>query len=123
MTKELKALGALNDIIEKLEDEHLDLSKSDWVVEKKQIIETALKASEQRHKMAKWADKKLKEKLKKQAKILRIIKTIPFELKYDEDTDDWHLYIIITTQDGEYRETVAFGEGKDKYDLLKEVLL
>lgn len=63
------------------------------------------------------------KEIEKQDEVLQIIKTIPFELKYDEDTDDWHLYIIITTQDEEYRETVAFGEGKEKFDLLKEELL
>lgn len=68
------------------------------------------------------SEKKILE-LKANIKALEIIKKIPFELEYDEDTDDWHLYIIITTQDGKYRETAAFGEGKEEYDLLKEILL
>lgn len=46
MNKELTPLEALNDLIEGLEDEHLGLSESEWVVERKQIIETALKEKE-----------------------------------------------------------------------------
>ena len=38
MSKELTPLKALNDLIDYLESEHLDLSKEDHVVERKQII-------------------------------------------------------------------------------------
>ena len=91
-----------------------------------EIIEATLKNYE---KLNKDYSKVVNEKTElcvmcaKEHTALDIIRRIPFELEYDEDTDDWHLYIVITTQDGEYRETVAFGEGKDKYDLLKEELL
>lgn len=46
MSKELTSLKALNDLIDYLESEHLDLSKEDHVVERKEIIETALKRLE-----------------------------------------------------------------------------
>lgn len=46
MSKELTPLKALNDLIDYLESEHLDLSKEDHVVERKEIIETALKRLE-----------------------------------------------------------------------------
>lgn len=46
MSKELTSLKALNDLIDYLESEHLDLSKEDIVVERKEIIETSLKRLE-----------------------------------------------------------------------------
>lgn len=47
MNKELTPLKALNDLIDYLESEHLDLSKEDHVVERKQIIEDALEDYEE----------------------------------------------------------------------------
>lgn len=47
MSKELTPLKALNDLIDYLESEHLDLSKEDNVVERKQIIEDALEDYEE----------------------------------------------------------------------------
>lgn len=47
MSKELTPLKALNDLIDYLESEHLDLSKEDHVVERKQIIEDALEDYEE----------------------------------------------------------------------------
>lgn len=41
-----KASEALNDLIQMLEDEHYELSEDERVVERKLIIETALKALE-----------------------------------------------------------------------------
>lgn len=43
MSKELTPLQALNDLIERLEDEHLGLSEETWVVKRKRIIKKALK--------------------------------------------------------------------------------
>ena len=91
MSKELTPLKALNDLIDYLESEHLDLSKEDHVVERKQIIENALEDYELM-KQAKIivADKKISdddlEKLKNQRMSLYSSGESKVELLFDEET-------------------------------------
>ena len=61
--------------------------------------------------------------IEKELKVLRLLKRINFDIVYREQFDEWTLFIVITTQDGEYLEPVTFGEGKDQYELLKKVML
>ena len=55
-------------------------------------------------------------------KALEIIKTIPLEIEYNEENDDGLIYIVLTNQDCEYKEPIGWFEGKENFDLLKEVL-
>lgn len=63
------------------------------------------------------------DELLKYKKVVKLIQGINFDITYREQFEEWTLYIVITTQDGEYSEPVAFGEGKDQYELLKEILI
>ena len=91
MSKELSPLEALNDLIDYLEDEHLGLSEEERVIERKQIIETALNEYEiMRQTKFFAADEKISdedlEKLKNQRMI--VISAEQCELKplFDEET-------------------------------------
>lgn len=61
--------------------------------------------------------------VEKALKALKLIKGINFDIVYREQLDEWTLFIVIETQDGEHLEPVTFGSGKEEYDLLKEVLV
>ena len=59
----------------------------------------------------------------KEFKVLEIIKRINFDIAYQEQFDEWTLFIIYETEDGPQLVPIAFGSGKDQYELLKEMLL
>ena len=132
MSKELTPLKALNDLIDYLESEHLDLSKEDHVVERKEIIETALEDYELM-KQAKIivADKKINdddlEKLKNQSIIVGNLEQSKIEPLFDEETQKKlkALEIIkkyICIKDNKIY-TKEWELTQEKYELLKEVLL
>lgn len=63
------------------------------------------------------------EIIEKELKALELIKGINFDIVYREQLDEWTLFIVTESQDGEPLEPVTFGSGKEQYELLKEVLL
>ena len=120
MNKELTPLEALEKILNNDFDMMIttyppipaDMNSGMTKKEMIELVKNALKESEQRHKMSKWADEKLKEKLKKQAEILRIIKEkkvyIPL-LKFELET-----YNSLRDEKEQLTPT--------EFDLLKEIL-
>ncbi len=65
-----------------------------------------------------WENLKVIEKELEALEIIKTLKDVDFIIDYDEEHDCWVLSI-----ECEYdRLQIASGYGKDKYDLLKEVL-
>ena len=111
MSKELTPLQALNDLIDYLELEHYTLSEDEGVVERKQIIETALQALEI-----------IKEKRVNVANFIYWLKREPrIYIDYLRDCyqEGWYLHYKDNNDDRcKFYELI-----QAEFDLLKEVLL
>jgi len=127
MSKELSPLEALNDLIDELECEHYGLSENEWVVERKQIIETALIENDEAQRELtnlkkallkgditnKWVNDYANQKNKK-LKAFEIIKEKRVNVRCL--MSGWKL--------GNYNSYKAHEKlTQEEYDLLKEVLL
>ena len=131
MSEELTPLKALNDLIDYLESEHLDLSKEDIVVERKEIIEDALEDYEE--------IKFLYEDLMEQYELVMDL-IEQYELKMENKSKKEEAFEIIKEKDvhifwlkesetlEEYNKELLKRKMVDRlltqeeYDLLKEVL-
>ena len=61
--------------------------------------------------------------VEKELKALKLLKNIPFDIVYQEQFDEWTLFIIYETDDGSQLVPILFGSGREEYDLLGEALL
>lgn len=126
MSKELSPLRALNDLIDYLESEHLDLSKEDIVVERKQIIEDALEDYEDLMEqyelvmdLIEQYELKIKNKSKK-LKALEIIKQKEVDAGLIMETPNVAHY----NRYFEHSKIISLTKKltQEEYDLVKEVL-
>ena len=62
------------------------------------------------------------DKANKNEKILEALKGLDLDIEYHEDRDEWTLLITVYSQDCDMRFPVYFGEGKERYDAIKEWL-
>lgn len=130
MNKELSPLEALNNLVDYLEDEHLGSSESERVVERKHVIESALKDYEQYEKILKDYDFNLANfreacftlaqfrgegftGIEKKLKALELIKNKKINVRCL--MSGWHLGNY-----NSYKAHIRLTE--EEYELLKEVL-